>query len=349
MILKRVALLIILFLLGLLAYKAFPYYQLFQAKSLDNIAFDGDRINVTIEDDIDFKQLGLKLFDLGVIKDLDAFSLLVDYKKYSDDTLRKGKIAILSEWDNNTMVNQLYLMRNQGIVDLTVVSVSNLEELAGNISDLTSIDSLSLLKLLKAKTTHDKYGFTEDQFMTMFIPNTFEIFSTITESEFVQLMADYYKTFWNESRKKQARNIGLSQSEIYTLASIVQMEQQVRYDEHSKIAGLYINRLNINMKLQADPTVKFANKLPKLRRVLNRHLKYDSPYNTYLYKGLPPGPICIPDDKTIDAVLNYVKHDYIYMCAQPTFSGYHNFADSYSEHMKNYRLYKSWLEKNKIK
>jgi UPF0755 protein len=347
--LRKVTLLIILTLFGLLVYKAYPYYQLYKAKGLNNIAFEANRMNVTIEDDILFNQLGVKLFHLGVIKDVDAFNILVDYKNYTNDTLKKGKIAVLSEWDNNTMVNQLFLMRNQGIIDLTVVSVSNLEELAGNVSNLTSIDSLSLLILLKDKSTHSKYGFNKDQFMTMFIPNTFEIFSSISETEFIQLMADYYKTFWNDSRRQKATNIGLSQPEVYTLASIVQMEQQVRYDEHSKIAGLYINRLNINMKLQADPTVKFANKLPKLRRVLNRHLKYDSPYNTYLYNGLPPGPICIPDDKTIDAVLNYVNHDYIYMCAQPTFSGYHNFATTYGNHMKNYRLYKSWLEKNKIK
>lgn len=346
---KKITSLIVLILIGFLVFKSYPYFQLYQAKGLVNIAFEGDRINVTIEDDLVFSQLGKKLLELGVIKDVEAFDLLIDYKNYSSDTLKKGKIAVLSKWTNNTMVNQLFLMRNQGIVDLTVVSVANIEELSGNISKLSSIDSLDLLTLLRDPRIHRKYGFSENQFMTMFIPNTFEIFSSLTAPEFIQLMADYYKSFWNSSRKQKASNIGLSQSEIYTLASIVQMEQQVRYDEHSKIAGLYINRLNIDMKLQADPTVKFANKLPKLRRVLNRHLKYDSPYNTYLYNGLPPGPICIPDDKTIDAVLNYEKHNYIYMCAQPTFSGYHNFATSYSGHMKNYRLYKSWLEENKIK
>ncbi len=346
---RKAILIIILILLGVLAYKVYPYFQLFQAKDLDNIAFSGERINLTIENDIVFHDLGTKLLDLGVIKDVAAFNILVEYKGYTNDTLKEGKIAVLSKWNNNTMVNQLFLMKNQGIVDLTVLSVASLEEMAGNISNSTSIDSLDLLTLFKDKNTHSKYGFNKDQFMTMFIPNTFEVFSSITADEFIQLMADYYKTFWNSSRKEKATNIGLTQSEIFTLASIVQMEQQVRYDEHSKIAGLYINRLNIDMKLQADPTVKFANKLPKLRRVLNRHLKYDSPYNTYLYNGLPPGPICIPDDRTIDAVLNYEKHDYIFMCAEPTFSGYHNFANTYSNHMKNYRLYKSWLDKNKIK
>ena len=157
-----------------------------------------------------------------------------------------------------------------------------------------------------------------------------------------------YKKFWNSNRIKKANIIGLSQSEVTILASIVQMEQQIKFDEHSKIAGLYINRLQKGMKLQADPTVKFALKKPNLRRLYYKHLEVDSPYNTYKYDGLPPGPICIVDPRVIDAVLNYSKHDYIYMCAQPSYSGYHNFSSTIVEHERYKKMYISWLSLEKI-
>jgi UPF0755 protein len=146
----------------------------------------------------------------------------------------------------------------------------------------------------------------------------------------------------------KANMLGYSQSKISILASIVQMEQQIKFDEHSKIAGLYINRLKKNMKLQADPTVKFALKMPNLRRLYYKHLEVDSPYNTYKFRGLPPGPICIVDPRVIDAVLNYSKHDYIFMCAKPSYSGYHNFSSTNYQHEKFKKTYTTWLSKEKI-
>ena len=151
-------------------------------------------------------------------------------------------------------------------------------------------------------------------------------------------MAEEYKKFWSDSRKQKASALGMSQSEVATLASIVESESQMN-DERPTIAGVYINRLNIGMLLQADPTVVYAVGDFTLRRVLKRHLKMDSPYNTYMYAGLPPGPICIPSVSSLDAVLNYEKHNYKYFCGKEDFSGYHNFASSLRQHNNNANKY----------
>lgn len=326
-----------------------PYLKLFLSKDKCQLKFDTTLLNLKLVDNIPFSQLGGFLLNKGYIVDKEIINDLIFYKKYNRDTLRAGKYLIKKEWSNNKLVNQLYLMRNQNIIDLYIPSVNNIYSLAGKVADQTLIDSAELIESFNNIKLIKDLGFNENSFPTFFLPNTFEVYSNIDIETFFNLLSKSYKLFWNKERKAKANNIGLSQSEITILASIVQMEQQVRTKEHSKIAGLYINRLNIGMKLQADPTVKFAINQPKLKRVLNRHLKHDSPYNTYLYKGLPPGPICIPEITAIDAVLNYKKHDFIYMCAEPTYTGYHNFAETYEQHMDNYKLYKNWLNKEGIR
>ena len=155
-------------------------------------------------------------------------------------------------------------------------------------------------------------------------------------------MINEYKRFWTASRKKKAKQVGLTQLQVSTMASIVQRET-AKDDEKSTIAGVYMNRYNNNWKLEADPTVIFACQDFSIRRVLKKHLQVDSPYNTYKYKGLPPGPICIPSIATIESVLNFENHDYMYFCAKEDFSGYHNFAKSYAKHLVNARKYRKAL------
>lgn len=333
----------------LIFYFTFPFIELFLEKDKTQLKFEGDSKRVKLVSDIPFSKIGEFLAERALIEDTAIINALVFYKNYELDTLKAGKYLIKKKWSNNKLVNQLYLMRNQNIIDLYVPSVRNIFILAGKVAKQTKLDSISLVDLFNDKNTHEKLGFSSFTFPTFFLPNTFEIYANINEEDFMDLMANAYKKFWNLSRIEKANKIGLSQSEVTVLASIVQMEQQVRMNEHAKIAGLYINRLKKGMKLQADPTVKFALNQPKLKRVLNRHLKYDSPYNTYMYTGLPPGPICIPEITVIDAVLNYEKHNYIYMCAEPTYSGKHNFAVTYKDHMKNYQLYKNWLNQEGIR
>ena len=220
--------------------------------------------------------------------------------------------------------------------------------LAGRLAKQIDVDSTELVKVFNDNKTHEKFGFTAQSFPTFFIPTTLEVYRNISTENLMELLANHYKDFWTATRKNKASSLNLKPSEVTTLASIVQMEQQANYKEHKTIAGLYINRLKIDMKLQADPTVKFALNKPQLKRVLRKHLSYDSPYNTYLYEGLPPGPIYIPEPSVIDAVLNYEKHNYIYMCAEPSYKANHSFAVTYNEHLKNYNKYKNWLNSQGI-
>ena len=180
------------------------------------------------------------------------------------------------------------------------------------------------------------------------IPNTYEFNWNTSADEFFARMAKEYKTFWNDERQQKAQNAGMTQTEVSILSSIVQQETY-KIDEMPEVAGVYINRLKKGMRLQADPTVIYAVGDFTLKRVLKKHLETDSPYNTYLYAGLPPGPICIPWPKTLDAVLNYKKHQYMYFCAKEDFSGYHNFAKTLNEHEKNATRYRNALNKRKIK
>jgi UPF0755 protein len=175
------------------------------------------------------------------------------------------------------------------------------------------------------------------------------VYQNISKEDLFGKLKDYYKTFWNEDRKAKAQTLGLSQSEVTILASIVYEEQKVKFDEQPTIAGLYINRLKSGWLLQADPTVKFAIGDPTIKRLLYKHLEYQSPYNTYIHKGLPPGPISYPESQTIDAVLDYEKHDFMYMCAKPEYSGYHNFSKTLNQHNVYAKEYQNWLNKEGIK
>lgn len=328
----------------------YPYYKAYQVKDINNIAFSEKSKTINITSPILFDDLGSFLKNKEIIKSKDAFDILVNYKGYNKVNLQEGLITIKKKWTNNQMINQLYLMRNKKkIVTLTFGSVRNLESLAGKISSQIKLDSSSLLKTFKNNKIQKQYGFNSYNFISMFLPNTYEIYYDISSLEFVDKMAKEYKKFWNSTRLDKAKEMNMSQSEITTLASIVYEEQKVRFDEQNKIAGLYINRLKNNWLLQADPTVKYALKDPSIKRLYFKHLEVDSPYNTYRNAGLPPGPICLPEPRTIDAVLNYEKHKYFYMCAKPEYSGYHNFSKTLSQHNNFAKEYQSWLNKEKIR
>ena len=317
-------------------------------KDKKDIISNSDKISFKVKRDISFTELGDFLVKKNILKKSNTINDLVVYKNYDNDTLRKGKYSIEKNWSNNQLINQLYIMRNQNIIDLYIPSSRNLRTICAKISNQIKIDSLKLLEIFNDQTLQNKFGFNSYTFPTLIIPNTYEVYANITEIQLFDLFRRQYKKFWNSSRIRKAIKIGLTQSEVIILASIVQMEQQLKFDEHAKIAGLYINRLKKGMKLQADPTVKFALNKPDLRRLYYRHLEVDSPYNTYKFKGLPPGPIWIPDSRVIDAVLNYESHDYIFMCAKPSYSGYHNFSSNNKDHEKYKKDYINWLSKEGI-
>ena len=233
-------------------------------------------------------------------------------------------------------------------VRVTINNVRIPAQLAQKLARQLDADSASFMRALTSPEVAKGVGFDSLTLFSMFIPNSYEFYWTVTPEEFVTRMKREYDRFWTPERDTLRKRSGLSRFEVMTLASIV-YEETRKSDEMPRVAGVYVNRLRKGMPLQADPTIKYAMQDFGLRRILYKHLKYDSPYNTYTNKGLPPSPICMPGINAIDAVLNYENHDYIFFCARATFDGYHNFARTLSEHNANARAYSKELNRRKIK
>lgn len=234
-------------------------------------------------------------------------------------------------------------------VTITFNNVRTLNQLAEKVADQIEPSVEELKSYLNKTSTAEELGYSPNTFLALFIPNTYKMYWNTTPQDFVQRMKLEYDKFWNAARLAKAKQIGLTPVEVSVLASIVQSEQNKFSDEWPVIAGLYINRLKKGMKLQSDPTVVYAWGDFGIKRVYYKHLKIDSKYNTYKYYGLPPGPIRVPSPQVIDAVLNYAKHQYIYMCAKPKFSGRHNFARTNREHEANAAKYRMFLRENKVR
>lgn len=233
-------------------------------------------------------------------------------------------------------------------VKLVVGTARTLPQLAKRLSKQIEADTTTLLAAMRDEALRKELGFENDSTIAIFIPNTYEVYWDITPEELLRRMNKEYKRFWNEARTAKLERCGLSKYEVITLASIVYEETKVK-DEMKRVAGVYINRLRTRMRLQADPTVKYAMGDFALKRLLHKHLKFESPFNTYTNAGLPPAPICIPSIAAIDAVLNYEEHDYLYFCARPEFDGRHNFARDLDEHNANASKYAEALNKRGIK
>lgn len=226
----------------------------------------------------------------------------------------------------------------------------NLEELAGLLGRKFEADSTEFLKAMTDTLALHALGVNmrQEQLPALFIPNSYELYWTAKPASFVERMVKEYRKFWNPDRTLQAQKLGLTEVQVVTLASIVQAEQARLSDEWGSIARLYLNRLNSGMLLQADPTVKFALGDRSLRRIRFQHLKIDHPYNTYIYKGLPPGPISLVESAVIDSVLQSKNHSYIYMCAKADFSGRHAFSSTFQEHKRNAEAFRRELDRRQI-
>lgn len=280
-----------------------------------------------------------------IVKNVDAFDWVAQRKNYPNK-INPGRYRLSSGMNNNDLVD-LLRSGNQEPVTFTFNNVRFVEEIAGKASLVIEPDSSELADFLNDQTLIEHYGFSKPTFSSMFIPNTYEFYWNTSKEEFMNRMANEYKNFWNDERKRKAIQLGLSQSQISILASIVESETK-KNDEKPVVAGVYLNRLRKNMLLQADPTLVFATQDWNARRVLNIHKEIDSPYNTYKYKGLPPGPIRVPEQSSIDAVLNAASHDYLFFCAKEDFSGYHSFAKTYAEHKRNARRFQSALNQKGV-
>jgi UPF0755 protein len=284
---------------------------------------------------MDFKKSGMLKYDRG-------FDWVAKKKEYPSN-IKPGRYLLLKGMSNSQIVD-LLRSGKQAEVSLVFNTTRYFDRLAGVISKQIEADSLTLLKAFRDSSMASKYGFTQDQWRGMFIPNTYRFLWNTSAEQFLDRMNHEFKAFWNQDREKRLKEIGLDKFELMSLAAIVQ-EETFKPEDMPKVAGVYMNRIRQGIKLQADPTVIYALGDYSIRRVLHKHLLVDSRYNTYKYPGLPPGPIRIPSLQAIEASLNYQKHDFLYFCAKEDFSGFSVFARTYNEHLVNARKYQRALSK----
>ena len=267
------------------------------------------------------------------------------------DNIKTGRFKINKGVGNKELISSLKF--NNTPLTITFNNQERVENLAGRIAKQIYSDSTALINSFTDKDFLEENNFNKENILSIFVPNSYEVFWDIEPDQFRDKMILEYEKFWNKSRTEKAKNIGLTKKEVIALASIVQKES-VKVDERPIIAGVYINRLNTRMRLQADPTVIYSikdyykNFDTIIRRVLYRDLRLKSRYNTYRINSLPPGPISMPDITSIDAVLNYEKHEYIFFVADPYNRGYHLFARNLSEHNRNKKVYTRWLNSRGI-
>ncbi|MBO4821863.1 MAG: endolytic transglycosylase MltG [Prevotella sp.] len=301
-------------------------------------------IYVDRDDNID--SVYVKLDSITTPQAMKGFKFVANYKDLAS-SLKRGRYAVdtkTSAWDFfNTLKRG-----EQTPLNVPIPSARTMDKLAVAVSKKLELDSLELLSALTDSTVCAHYGFTLQTIPAMFIPDSYNMYWTVSVNEFLDRMKKEFDNYWNDERKSKAKALGLSPVEVSTLASIVTEETRAT-KEKPTVAGLYLNRLKKGMLLQSDPTVKFAMQDFGVRRILNRMLTIDNRYNTYKYAGLPPGPIRIPLKEDLEAVLNPEKHDYIYMCAKEDFSGTHNYARTEAEHRANAAKYHKALNERGIR
>ncbi|MDR2383140.1 MAG: endolytic transglycosylase MltG [Prevotellaceae bacterium] len=295
--------------------------------------------NSTIEEVVD------SLLSTKIIKKPDKFLKHIKLSEYSSP--KGGHYTVTKNMTYRNLVKMLCFGQQTPVNMVISGSIRTKNKLAGIVSKQIEADSLSLLKVFDDSTFLKELGFTPSNSVLLFMPDTYNVYWNRDPKQLFRDMKREYDRYWTANRLAQLESSGLTREEAMILASII-VEESTKYDELPDIAGVYINRLRLNMPLQADPTVKYAISDFSLRRVRTEHTKFDSPYNTYKYRGLPPGPICIPERRAVDAVLNYKHHDYLYFCAKPDFSGYHVFAKTLQQHVQNAKVYHNALNHRKI-
>lgn len=284
------------------------------------------------------------------VEDIEKLRTTAEKKSYPGN-VKAGKFVLKKGMNSNEIINAL---RQPQPVRISFNNQETLQRAIGRIAEQIEPDSLALMKAFTDRQFLEENGFTEENVLSVFIPNTYEFFWNTTATKVRDKMAKEYRKFWTPERKAKAEALNLTPLEVSALASIVHKET-VKTDERPRVAGVYLNRLNRGMKLEADPTVIYALKKQSgdfdqvIKRVLFKDLVIDSRYNTYKYEGLPPGPIAMPDISALDAVLNPEKHNYIYFCASVTNFGYHEFAVTPAQHEVNRQKYVAWVNKMGIK
>jgi len=329
---------------ALIVYGYILYRQIFAG----NTKFTEKEVYVHIPTDATFDDV--KNIMTTYVEDMERFEDVAAKKSYPTN-IKAGRFLLKKGMNSNDLINAL---RQNIPVQLAFNNQERMEDFAGRIASQLEPDSLKLMEVFTDENFLKENGFDKNNALCMYIPNSYEFFWNISAEKFRERMAKEYRKFWNDDRKTKAEKLGLTPIQVYILASIVHKET-VKIDERPRVAGVYLNRLNKGMKLEADPTVIYAMKKQAddfslvVKRVLNKDLQTDSPFNTYMYEGLPPGPIAMPDISAIDAVLNPEHHNYIYFCASVTNFGYHEFAVTAAQHEANRQKYVAWINAQGIK
>jgi len=305
----------------------------------------GDRIELFIPTGSGFTEVYQSMLEQEILLDTASFRWVANKKNYPRHVY-PGRYILHPGMSNNRLVG-LLRSGDQDPVKLVFNNIRTREQLAGVIAEQIEEDSIDILSIFSDVDILKKHQLSKETILGIFIPNTYEIYWNTSGEELLKRMQKEYRIFWDDRRLAQARKIKLEPMEVMTLAAIVD-EETLFQEEEDRIAGVYMNRLAKRIRLQADPTVKYAAGDMNMTRVLKKHLEIDSPYNTYRKVGLPPGPIVIPSISSIDAVLNFEQHNYLYFCAKEDFSGYHNFATNLAQHNKNARSYQNALNRRKI-
>jgi UPF0755 protein len=328
-----------LFLIGSTLLIVFTFYT-YQIVYTPNILVDKDDREFLVKQGDSFRAVQLSLGDQGFVNDMVSFSFLARMMKY-DRKVRPG-LYLLKRNMTNLQAIEALRAGDQVPVNVTFNNVRLISELGPKITKNIALSPEEFQVATDSFANNNQDGFTHENIIGMFIPNTYQVYYDISAEDLVARMYSEYSNFWTAERREKAKLIGMTPTEVSTLASIVQAEAW-KSSEAPTIAGLYLNRLKKGIPLQADPTLVFAVGDFSLKRILNVHKEIDSPYNTYLHAGLPPGPINMPTIASLDAVLNAEKHKYLYMCAREDFSGYHNFARTLTEHNRNAARYQQAL------
>lgn len=304
-----------------------------------------------VDSDDNIDSVRHKVETIGKPRNMAAFDLFARVMKF-DNSIHTGKYDL---YPGESMLQLIRKIRNhnESPIKLVVPSVRTMHDMASRLSSALMLDSAAIADYLDDEAVLADLGYTKESIPSLFIPNTYEVYWDLSLKDLMKRMKKEHDAFWKDVRTSKLKEVSeyagreMSKTDVATMASIVDSET-ANNGEKPEIAALYLNRLRIGMALQSDPTVKFALQDFGLRRILNKHLEAESPYNTYKNTGLPPGPICVPSIAGLDAVLNHAHNDYIYMCAKEDFSGTHNFAVSYAEHLQNARKYTQALNARKI-
>lgn len=339
--------LIAIVLLGLVGMAIFSWY-VYTTVFTPNTAFNNTEAHIYIPTNASFAEVVEEVEPL--LEDVESFVAVANRKGYATN-VKPGHYIIKNGMSNNDIINSI----RSGNIPIKVKfnNQERLENLAGAIANQIEADSLSLLTAMKDEVFLEAQKFDTATALAMYVPNTYEVYWNTSAEGFRDKMASEYKRFWNAERIGKAAALKMTPTEVISLAAIVQKET-AKVDERKRVAGVYMNRLNRGMLLQADPTVIYAKKRAEndfdqiIKRVLYVDLELDSPYNTYKYAGVPPGPIAMPDITSIDAVLNYEKHDYLYFVANVQNFGYHKFAKTLSQHNRNKAEYVRWISQQGV-